>query len=122
MYRAGINAPGLCIGLPFAIIGQYLSELVYSVLGDAGVYYGIELAVVKPCRITGFPFLMSDPQYRGSLLTRHVNLSVFFDSCLTSKLNHWSSATVCYRPPVMRAHQCGGVTIGFLAAPHDQDS
>jgi hypothetical protein len=69
MYRAGINGPGLGIGLPFAIIGQYLSELVYSLLGDAGVYYGIELAVVKPRRITGFPFLMSDPQYRGSLLT-----------------------------------------------------
>jgi hypothetical protein len=69
MYRTGINPPGLCVGLPMAIVGQYLSELVYSLLGDAGVYYGIELAVVKPRKITGFPFQISDPQYRGSLLT-----------------------------------------------------
>jgi hypothetical protein len=68
-FRSGINGHGLCLGLPLAVIGQYLSEVVYSVLGDAGVYYGIELAVVKPRRITGFPFGISDPQYRGSLLT-----------------------------------------------------
>jgi hypothetical protein len=69
MYQAGINAPGLCLGLPFAIIGQYLSELVYSLIGDAGVYYGIELATVKPRNLSGFPFNLCDPMYRGSLLT-----------------------------------------------------
>jgi hypothetical protein len=69
MYRAGINGAGMCIGLPLGIIGQYLSELVYSLLGDAGVYYGIELGTVKPRRISGFPFEISDPMYRGAILT-----------------------------------------------------
>lgn len=69
MYRAGINNPGLCIGIPFAIVGQYLSELVFCLIGDAGVYYGIELATVKPRKLSGFPFNISDPMYRGSLLT-----------------------------------------------------
>jgi hypothetical protein len=69
VYRAGVNAAGLCIGLPLAFIGQYLSELVYSILGDAGVYYGIELQTVKPRNINGFPFSISDPMYRGSILT-----------------------------------------------------
>jgi hypothetical protein len=79
MFRSGVNAHGLCIGLPFAVIGQYLSEVVYSALGDAGVYYGIELAVVKPRRITGFPFEISDPQYRGSLLTV-IGFLLFFNT------------------------------------------
>jgi hypothetical protein len=69
MYRAGINGAGMCIGLPLGIVGQYLSELVYSLLGDAGVYYGIELGTVKPRAISGFPFGISDPMYRGAILT-----------------------------------------------------
>jgi hypothetical protein len=69
LYRAGVNGSGLFIGLPLAAIGQYLSELVYSLLGDAGVYYGIELQTVKPRNIGGFPFSISDPMYRGSILT-----------------------------------------------------
>jgi hypothetical protein len=69
MYQAGMNGPGLVIGLPLAILGQYLSEVVYSLLGDAGVYYGIELGTVKPRRITGFPFHVSNPQYRGAVMT-----------------------------------------------------
>jgi hypothetical protein len=52
---------------------------------------------------------------------RAVNLSVFFGSCLSSKHDHWSPATVCYRPTVMRSTQCAGVIIGFLVAPHHQD-
>jgi hypothetical protein len=69
MYRTGINGVGMCIGLPLAIIGQYLTELVYSLLGDAGVYYGIELGTVKPRDISVFPFGVSDPMYRGAILT-----------------------------------------------------
>jgi hypothetical protein len=52
---------------------------------------------------------------------RHVNLSVFFDFGLSSKHDHWSPATVCYRPMFLRSTQCGGVIIGFLVAPHDRD-
>jgi hypothetical protein len=69
LYRAGVNGAGIWIGLPLVFVGQYLSELVYSVLGDAGVYYGLELQTVKPRKISGFPFSISDPQYRGSVLT-----------------------------------------------------
>jgi hypothetical protein len=54
MSRAGINGTGMCIGLPLCLIGQYLGELAYSLLGDAGVHYGIELGTVKPRRISGF--------------------------------------------------------------------
>jgi hypothetical protein len=77
MYRAGINGPGMCIGVPFGIIGQYLSEAVYSRLGDAGVYYGIELGTVKPRAVSGFPFVISDPMYRGAILTVVAFLLVF---------------------------------------------
>jgi hypothetical protein len=69
IFRAGVNGAGICIGLPLAFVGQYLNELVYCVLGDAGVYYGLELKTVKPRQISGFPFVISDPMYRGSILT-----------------------------------------------------
>ena len=69
IYKAGINAAGLCVGIPIMFVGQYLNELVYSVLGDAGVYYGLEFKSVKPRQITGFPFTISDPMYKGSILT-----------------------------------------------------
>lgn len=69
LWRAGVNGAGVCIGLPIMFVGQYLNELVYSVLGDAGVYYGIEFRVVKPRQIKGFPFTISDPQYKGSIMT-----------------------------------------------------
>ena len=69
LYRAGINGAGICIGLPIMFIGQYLNELVYSVLGDSGVYYGLEFGVVKARHISGFPFTISDPQYKGSVMT-----------------------------------------------------
>jgi hypothetical protein len=52
---------------------------------------------------------------------RDVNLSVFFDSCLSSEQDPWSPVTDCYRPTVMRSTQCGGVIMGFLVAPHDRD-
>ena len=69
LYRAGINGPGICIGLPLVFLGQYLNELVYTVLGDGGVYYGYELKTVKPRRIGGFPFTLCDPQYKGSIMS-----------------------------------------------------
>lgn len=69
LYRAGVNGPGICVGLPLVFLGQYLNELVYTVLGDAGVYYGYELKTVKPRRIGGFPFTLVDPQYKGSIMT-----------------------------------------------------
>ena len=69
LYREGINSAGACIGLPMIFIGQYLNELVYTVLGDAGVYYGLEMKVVKPRWIGGFPFTIGDPQYKGSIMT-----------------------------------------------------
>lgn len=69
LWFAGINNVGVCIGAPMIFIGQYLNELVYTVLGDAGVYYGLEMKVVKPRRISGFPFTIGDPQYKGSLIT-----------------------------------------------------
>lgn len=68
-YSAGPNGPGLCIAIPFLFVGQYLNELVYAMLGDAGVYYGIELKSIRPKRIGGFPFTIRDPQYKGSILT-----------------------------------------------------
>lgn len=68
-FKAGINGPGLCIAIPFIFVGQYLSELVYNLLGDNGVYYGIELKTARPVRIQGFPFTIRDPQYKGSILT-----------------------------------------------------
>jgi len=68
-FRAGINGPGLCLSIPLVIVGQYLNELVYNLLGDSGVYYGIELQAVKPKKIGGFPFTLCDPQYKGSVLT-----------------------------------------------------
>lgn len=69
LYKAGLNHSGIAIGLLLIFIGQYMNELVYSVLGDAGVYYGLELKVVKPRNIGGFPFNLHDPQYKGSVLT-----------------------------------------------------
>lgn len=69
LYKAGINNSGVAIGLFIIFVGQYLNEIVYSVLGDAGVYYGLELKVVKPRKIGGFPFNIHDPQYKGSILT-----------------------------------------------------
>lgn len=67
--RAGINLYGLCIGIPLMFVGQYLVEVVYGALGDCGVYYGCELGIITPRRISGFPFTMSDPMYKGSMLT-----------------------------------------------------
>ncbi|OHT08737.1 hypothetical protein TRFO_04841 [Tritrichomonas foetus] len=69
LYRAGVNGPGICIGLPIVFLGQYLNELVYTVLGDGGVYYGVELRTVKPRKIGGFPFNLYDPQYKGSIMS-----------------------------------------------------
>jgi hypothetical protein len=107
MYYTGINGVGLCIGLPMAIVGQYLSELVYSLLGDAGVYYGIELAVVKPRNITGFPFQISDPQYRGVLLTI-LGILMCFNTTLEGVilLTAW---TVAYFYQICLEHTRSGV-------------
>ena len=69
LWYAGLNSVGVCIGVPMIFVGQYLNELVYTVLGDVGVYYGLEMKVVKPRRISGFPFTIGDPQYKGSLIT-----------------------------------------------------
>lgn len=68
-FRAGINGPGLCIAIPLVFVGQYLNEVVYNVLGDSGVYYGNEIGNVKPKMISGFPFTIGDPMYKGALLT-----------------------------------------------------
>ncbi|EAY21459.1 hypothetical protein TVAG_198980 [Trichomonas vaginalis G3] len=68
-FRAGINGPGLCIAIPLVFVGQYLNEVVYNVLGDSGVYYGNELKTSKPKNISGFPFTMGDPMYKGAILT-----------------------------------------------------
>jgi len=68
-FHAGVSGAGLCIGLPFVFIGQYLNELVYNILGDPGVYYGLELRKVKPANLKGFPWTIRDPQYKGSIMT-----------------------------------------------------
>lgn len=67
--RAGFNGAGIPIGLPLVFLGQYLNELVYVTIGEAGVYYGYELKTIKPRRISGFPFTLHDPQYKGAILT-----------------------------------------------------
>lgn len=69
LYKAGLNNSGVGIGLILIFIGQYLNEVVYSVIGDAGVYYGLELKVVKPRKIGGFPFTLHDPMYKGTIMT-----------------------------------------------------
>lgn len=69
LYKAGMNNSGVVIGLILIFIGQYLNEVVYSVIGDAGVYYGLELKVVKPRKISGFPFTLHDPMYKGTIMT-----------------------------------------------------
>lgn len=68
-YNAGFNGPGMIFGLPLVFIGQYLNQLVFAVIGEAGVYYGHELKTIKPKRIHGFPFTLTDPQYKGAILT-----------------------------------------------------
>lgn len=69
LFYVGINKSGVVIGLILIFVGQYLNELVYSIIGDAGVYYGLELQVVKPRKIGGFPFNIHDPMYKGTILT-----------------------------------------------------
>ena len=69
LLEAEINKDGIWIGLPLMFIGQYLVLLVYSVLGDAGVYYGLEYHTISKKKIEGFPFNMSDPMYKGSVLS-----------------------------------------------------
>ena len=69
LYKAGVNGAGICVGLPLVFVGQYLNELVYTILGDGGVYYGVELQTVQKRKIGGFPFTLYDPQYKGSIMT-----------------------------------------------------
>lgn len=69
LYSSGLNPSGVVIGLLLIFVGQYLNEIVYSIIGDAGVYYGLELMVVKPRKLGGFPFTMHDPMYKGAMMT-----------------------------------------------------
>ena len=65
-----LNYQGFVIGIPLIIIGQYLNSTVYKLLGETGVYYGVELGIIKnPKKLTGFPFNIGDPQYKGAMLT-----------------------------------------------------
>ncbi|OHT09558.1 phospholipid N-methyltransferase [Tritrichomonas foetus] len=68
-YKAGLNIPGVCVGGPLILIGEYLNEMVYRLLGIRGVFYGAEFGSVKPKeKLSQFPFTMSDPQLKGSLM------------------------------------------------------
>lgn len=69
LYNAGFNGSGMIFDLPLVFLGQYLNELVYAIIGEAGVYYGYELKTIKPRIIRGFPFNVIDPQYKGAILT-----------------------------------------------------
>jgi hypothetical protein len=56
------------------------------------------------------------------LLNRDINLSVFFDSCLSSEdtiISH--PATVCYQPTLIRLYRNGSVIRGFPVAPQNVD-
>lgn len=68
-YNACLNGSGMIFGLPLIFIGQYLNQLVYATIGEAGVYYGYELKTIKPRIINYFPFTLGDPQYKGAILT-----------------------------------------------------
>ena len=67
--QAGVNGPGISIGLPLVFLGQYLIEIVYCYIGDAGTYYGLELGTIQRRKIDGFPFTLNDPMYKGVILT-----------------------------------------------------
>jgi hypothetical protein len=50
---------------------------------------------------------------RKGVTLRHVNLSVFLDSCLSSKAVICQPVTVYQRGIVIRCYRCGSVIIGF---------
>ena len=67
--KSGINNPGVFIGIPLLAVGQYLNSKSYEILGKKGIYYGYEFGELKFERFEGFPFTLTHPQYKGSLLT-----------------------------------------------------
>jgi hypothetical protein len=88
-------------------------------LNDGGEF-GTKVRLIHEFRFESFTIDLFE--VRRKLFTiRHVNLSVFFDSCLSFDHDHWSPATVCHQPTVMRSTQDGGVRIGFLGGRHDRD-
>lgn len=69
LYQAKWNGDGLIIGIPLLFVGQYLYNLTAAILGDGGIYYGIEMKTVKPRIIVDFPFNIADPMYKGDIIT-----------------------------------------------------
>ena len=66
--EAGFNFHGMLIGLPLAIVGQYLNMLVYNKLGEKRAYYGWELSLYSGPMLTGYPWTIGHAQYKGLLL------------------------------------------------------
>ena len=61
-----IDLAGACLFL----FGLHLNILVYNLLGQKGVYYGMELRAIKVDKwVTGYPFsFFPHPQYLGSIM------------------------------------------------------
>lgn len=50
-------------------IGQIFNVSVYNILGEKGVYYGLQYNTVEKKIIKGFPFIINHPLYIGGILS-----------------------------------------------------
>lgn len=58
----------MMVAVPLLVAGQVFNFAVYKALGKDGVYYGSKLGRPGPW-VTGFPFVIRDPQYSGCVMT-----------------------------------------------------